>query len=55
MTLFRERGTSVTKCSPLTTSIKLLDRQKRPDDWDKFIKYYIDVYKRLKYFRNFGI
>ena len=52
---FREKGTSVTKFSPLTTSIKLLDRQKRPDDWDKFIKDYIDVYKRLQYFTNFDI
>ena len=54
-TLFRERGTSVTKFSLLTASIKLLDRQKRPDDWDKFIKDYIDVYKRLQYFTNFDI
>ena len=52
-TLFRESDTSVTKFSPLTTSIKLLDRPKRPDDWNKFIKDYIDVYKRLQYFTNF--
>ena len=47
-TLFRERDTSVTKFSPLTTSIKPLDRPKRPDDWDKFIKDYIDVYYILQ-------
>ena len=54
-TLFRERGTSVTKFSPLTTSIELLGRPKSPDDWDKSIKDYIDVYKRLQYSTNFDI
>ena len=45
-----EKGTSVTKFSALTTSTKLLERSRKPDDQVKFISNYIDVYQRLKKF-----
>ena len=43
-----EKGTSVTKFSARTTSTKLLERLRKPDDQIKFICYDIDVYQRLK-------
>ena len=45
-----EKGTPVTKFSALTTSTKLLERSRKPDDQVKFISNYIDVYQRLKKF-----
>ena len=45
-----EKGTPVTKFSALTTSTKLLERSRRPDDQVKFISNYINVYQRLKKF-----
>ena len=45
-----EKGTPVTKFSALTTSTKLLERSRKPDDQVKFISNYIDAYQRLKKF-----
>ena len=45
-----EKGTPVTNFSALTTSTKLLDKSRKPDDQVKFISNYIDVYQRLKKF-----
>ena len=45
-----EKGTPVTKFSALTTSTKLLERSRKPDDQVKFISNYIDVYQRLNKF-----
>ena len=45
-----EKGTPLTKFSALTTSIKLLERSRKPNDRVKFISNYIDVYQRLKKF-----
>ena len=45
-----EKGTPVTKFSALTTSNKLLERSRKPDDQVKVISNYIDVYQRLKKF-----
>ena len=45
-----EKGTPVTKFSALTTSTKLLERSRKPDDQVKFISNYIDVYQILKKF-----
>ena len=45
-----DKGTPLTKFSALTTSTKLLERSRKPDDQVKFISNYIDVYQRLKKF-----
>ena len=45
-----EKGKSVTKFSALTTSTKLLERLRMPDDQVKFISNYIDAYQRLNKF-----
>ena len=45
-----DKGTPVTKFSALTTSTKLLERSRKPDDQVKFISNYIDVYQILKKF-----
>ena len=45
-----DKGTPVIKFSALTTSTKLLERSRKPDDQVKFISNYIDVYQRLKKF-----
>ena len=43
-----KKGTPVLKFLALTTSTKLLERSRKPDDQIKFISNYIDVYQRLK-------
>ena len=45
-----DKGTPLTKFSALTTSTKLLERSRKPDDQVKFISNYIDVYQILKKF-----
>ena len=45
-----DKDTPLTKFSALTTSTKLLERSRKPDDLVKFISNYIDVYQRLKTF-----
>ena len=45
-----DKDTPLTKFSALTTSTKLLERSRKPDDQVKFISNYIDVYQRLKKF-----
>ena len=45
-----DKDTPLTKFSALTTSTKLLERSRKPDDLVKFISNYIDVYERLKTF-----
>ena len=45
-----DKDTTLTKFSALTTSTKLLERSRKPDDLVKFISNYIDVYQRLKTF-----
>ena len=45
-----DKDTPLTKFSALTTSTKLLERSRKPDDQVKFISNYIDVYQILKKF-----
>ena len=48
-----ESGASLTKFSALTTRPKHFERSRKPDDWDKIISNYIEVYKTLNKFYKF--